>query len=64
MIVHLKIQFYKKGGIQMSDEIFNMFSAVGIGLTFLASMAAVIVSIISLRCSNKVGVSKYNYCKS
>lgn len=37
----------------MSDEIFNMFSAVGIGLTFLASMAAVIVSIISLRCSNK-----------
>ncbi len=37
----------------MSDEMFNVFSAVGIGFTFLASMAAVIVSIISLRCSNK-----------
>lgn len=37
----------------MSDEMFNMFSSIGIGLTFLASMAAVIVSIISLRCSNK-----------
>ena len=37
----------------MSDEVFNVFSAVGIGLTFLASMAAVVVSVISLRCSNK-----------
>lgn len=32
----------------------NVFSAVGIGLTFLASVAAVIVSIISLRYSNNV----------
>lgn len=38
----------------MSDELFNIFSAIGIGLTFLASIAAVIVSIISLRYSNKV----------
>lgn len=38
----------------MSNEVFNIFSAVGIGLTFLASIAAVIVSIISLRYSNKV----------
>ena len=37
----------------MSNEAFNMFSAIGIGLTFLASMAAVIVSIVSLCCSNK-----------
>lgn len=33
----------------MSNEVFNIFSAIGIGLTFLASIAAVIVSIISLR---------------
>ncbi|RHR64589.1 hypothetical protein DWW70_14135 [Coprococcus sp. AF16-5] len=38
----------------MSNELFNKFSAIGIGLTFLASIAAVIVSIISLRYSNKV----------
>lgn len=38
----------------MSNELFNIFSAIGIGLTFLASIAAVIVSIISLRYSNKV----------
>lgn len=38
----------------MSNEVFNIFSAIGIGLTFLASIAAVIVSIVSLRCSNKV----------
>lgn len=37
----------------MSNEVFNIFSAVGIGLTFLASIAAVIVSIISMRYSNK-----------
>lgn len=37
----------------MSNDVFNVFSAVGIGLTFLASMAAVVVSVISLRCSNK-----------
>lgn len=37
----------------MSDEVLNIFSAIGIGLTFLASLAAVIVSIISLRYSNK-----------
>ena len=37
----------------MSNEVFNIFSAIGIGLTFLASMAAVIVSIISLRYSSK-----------
>lgn len=38
----------------MTTEVFNIFSAIGIGLTFLASIAAVIVSIISLRYSNKV----------
>lgn len=38
----------------MSNEVFNIFSAIGIGLTFLASIAAVIVSIISLRYSNIV----------
>lgn len=38
----------------MSNEVFNIFSAIGIGLTFLASIAAVIVSMVSLRCSNKV----------
>ena len=38
----------------MPDEVFNIVSAIGIGLTFLASIAAVIVSIISLRYSNKV----------
>lgn len=37
----------------MSNEILNIFSAIGIGLAFLASIATVIVSIISLRCSNK-----------
>lgn len=37
----------------MPNEVFNIFSAIGIGLTFLASLAAVIVSIISLRYSNK-----------
>lgn len=37
----------------MSSEVFNIFSAIGIVLTFLASIAAVIVSIISLRYSNK-----------
>lgn len=42
----------------MSNELFNIFSAIGIGLTFLASIAAVIVSIISLRCSNKA--AKYS----
>ena len=38
----------------MSDKVFNIFSVIVIGLTFLASIAAVIVSIISLRYSNKV----------
>lgn len=38
----------------MTDEVFNIVSAIGIGLTFLASIAAVIVSIISLIYSNKV----------
>lgn len=38
----------------MTDEAFNIVSAIGIGLAFLASIAAVIVSIISLRYSNKV----------
>ena len=38
----------------MSNELFNIFSAIGIGLTFLGSIAAGIVSIISLRYSNKV----------
>ena len=38
----------------MSNEVFNIFAAVGIGLTFLASISAVIVSIISMRYSSKV----------
>lgn len=38
----------------MSNEAFNIFSVVGIGLTFLTSIAAVVVSILSLKCSNKV----------
>lgn len=38
----------------MSDNIFNIISAIGIGLTFLTSMAAVIVSIMSLKNSNKI----------
>lgn len=38
----------------MSNEVFNIFSAIGIGLTFFLSIVAVIVSIISLRYSNKV----------
>lgn len=38
----------------MSNEVFNIFSTIGIVLTFTASMAAVIVSIISLKYSNKV----------
>lgn len=37
----------------MSNDVFNVFSVVGIGLTFIASMAAVVVSVISLRCSNR-----------
>lgn len=37
----------------MSSELFNIFSAIGICLTFFASMAATIVSIISLKYSNK-----------
>lgn len=37
----------------MSNEIFNVFSAIGIGLTFLASVAATIISIVSLKCSNR-----------
>lgn len=38
----------------MTDEIFNIFSAIGIALTFLTSVAAVCVSIMSLKYSNKV----------
>lgn len=38
----------------MTDEIFNIFSAIGIALTFLASVAAVCVSIMSVKYSNKV----------
>ena len=37
----------------MNDELFNLFSAIGIGLTFIASVGAIIVSIISLRQTNK-----------
>lgn len=37
----------------MTNEVFNVFSAIGIGLTFLASIAAIVVSIISLKSSNK-----------
>ena len=33
----------------MTNEVFNVFAAVGIGLTFIASVSAVIVSIISMR---------------
>ena len=33
----------------MTDEIFNIFAAIGIGLTFIASLSAVIVSIVSMR---------------
>ena len=44
----------------MTDEVFNIVSAIGIGLTFLASIAAVIVSIISLRYSNK-GAKRSGY---
>lgn len=42
------------GGDKMSNEVFNIFSAIGIGLTFFASIAAVIVSIVWSRCSNNV----------
>ena len=38
----------------MPNEVFNIISAIGIGLTFLASIAAVIVSIISLNYSSKI----------
>ena len=38
----------------MSNEVFNIFSSIGIGLTFCVSTATVIVSAISLICSNKV----------
>lgn len=37
----------------MSDEVFNIFATIGIGLTFFASIAATIVSIISLKTSSK-----------
>lgn len=37
----------------MNEELFNLFSAIGIGLTFIASVGAIIVSIISLRQTNK-----------
>lgn len=37
----------------MTEQVFNIFSAVGIFLTFLAAMASVFVSIISLRDSSK-----------
>ena len=37
----------------MSDGMYNIFSAVGICLTFLVSLSAVIVSIISLRYTHK-----------
>lgn len=38
----------------MPDEVFNIYSAIGIGLTFLAAIASVIVSIVSLRKSEKI----------
>lgn len=37
----------------MNEELFNLFSAIGIGLTFIASVGAIIVSIISLQQTNK-----------
>ncbi len=37
----------------MNEELFNLFSAIGIGLTFIASVGAIIVSIISLRQTTK-----------
>lgn len=50
--LYIKIKVIK-GENSMSDEIFNIFAAVGIGLTFFASVAATIVSIISLKSSNE-----------
>ncbi|MCL1852447.1 MAG: hypothetical protein FWF88_05370 [Peptococcaceae bacterium] len=37
----------------MPDNIFNIFAAIGIGLTFIASLAAVFVSVASIRNSKK-----------
>lgn len=37
----------------MSEELYNIFSAIGICLTFLASMSATIISVISLKYSNR-----------
>mgnify|MGYP001853144138 CR=1 FL=1 len=42
----------------MSDGMYNIFSAVGICLTFLVSLSAVIVSIISLRYTHRA--AKYS----
>ena len=44
----------------MTDEIFNIFAAIGIGLTFIASLSAVIVSIVSMR-SAKSNVEYVGY---
>lgn len=38
----------------MSNEVFNVFAAIGIGLTFLASLAAIVVSIVSQKYSNRL----------
>ena len=54
MMIEKYKSYFESGEYQMSNEAFNLFSAIGIGLTFLSSIAAVIVSIISLRYSNKV----------
>ena len=54
MVVINDKKHFEFGGYQVSNEAFNIFSVIGIGLTFLASIAAVVVSIISLKCSNKV----------
>ena len=37
----------------MTNEIFNIFATIGIGLTFLTSLLAVIVSVISLQSTKK-----------
>lgn len=38
----------------MTNEVFNIFASVGIGLTFLASLTAIIVSVISLKSSKAI----------
>ena len=37
----------------MSDEAFNVYAAIGIGLTFVAAIASIIISIVSMRSSSR-----------